>query len=495
MLAKCKTLVSVLLAAWLLPTGMQVAGAGELAPVPVASAARPVPDWQAAALPSEMQAQLQKSGVDLNDVAVLVAPLEGGSALVAHNVQQSMNPASVMKLVSTAAALELLTPNYRWHTRIYTDGVQQGSTLVGNLYVQGGGDPLLVQERLALLMQQLRNQGIAQITGDVVVDRSAFTVPAADPAAFDGAALEPYNVQPDAFLLNFNSVALVFSPDAAQHQVAITTEPPLPSGMVPTSLPLGDGDCTSWLQQLQHGTEQTGQLQVPSQPYPQSCGNKTWRSAWPQPEQFTHVALQGMWQQLGGSWQGKVRNGSIPAALKAQKPLAELESSSLSEVVHGINKFSNNVMARQVFLSLSLAQQGQGSLPASRQILQQWWQRRIPNSTPPTVDNGAGLSRQARVSASALGHLLWHMWQSPVLPQWLDSLPVYGVDGTLRRVQSPAAGQAHLKTGTLNNANSLAGYVTDTQGRHYVLVALAQGEQAHRARQAMYTLVDWVAAH
>jgi D-alanyl-D-alanine carboxypeptidase/D-alanyl-D-alanine-endopeptidase (penicillin-binding protein 4) len=196
-----------------------------------------------------------------------------------------------------------------------------------------------------------------------------------------------------------------------------------------------------------------------------------------------------MWQEMGGTLTGSVREGRVPAGLK---PVAESVSPTLAEVVRDVNKFSNNVMAQQVFLTLSLQQRGVGTLPGSRAVLQQWWRERL-RSEPPLFDNGSGLSREERVTATQLTRLLQYAWASPLMPEFVASLPVAGLDGTAKRTGTRSAGVAHLKTGSLRDVTGVAGYVHAPSGRRYAVVAIANHANAGAMRGVIDALVEWTA--
>jgi D-alanyl-D-alanine carboxypeptidase/D-alanyl-D-alanine-endopeptidase (penicillin-binding protein 4) len=166
-------------------------------------------------------------------------------------------------------------------------------------------------------------------------------------------------------------------------------------------------------------------------------------------------------------------------------------SPALAEVVRDVNKYSNNVMAQQVFLTLALQKNGVATFDGAREALRQWWQARVGDAELPQADNGAGLSRDARLTAQALARMLQVAWQSPVMPDLVASLPMSGVDGTLRRSQSRAS--AHLKTGSLRDVMAVAGYVHAASGRRYVLVAVVNHANAGAARPVLDSLVDWTA--
>ena len=163
----------------------------------------------------------------------------------------------------------------------------------------------------------------------------------------------------------------------------------------------------------------------------------------------------------------------------------------MAEVIRDINKFSNNVMAQQLFLSLSLQALGQGTQAGSRQLVNKWWIERFGPKDAPTLDNGSGLSRLERISANALAQLLQYAWRSPLLPELAASLPISGIDGTLRRAKNRAEGSAHLKTGSLRDVAAVAGYVHAASGRRYVLVAIINHPNANAARAAIQALIEW----
>ncbi len=429
-------------------------------------------------------------------LSVLVVDAQGlAPPRLRHQAEVARNPASVMKLVTTFAALDQLGAAFTWRTPVYLDGRVQGGTLHGNLYVQGRGDPTLVLERLWLLLRQVQGLGIRQITGDIVLDRSAFEAAAHDPASFDGEPSKPYNAAADALLLNFKSLVLSFTPVPADGVALLRIEPPLAGLQWPSTLPLqAGGDCGDWRGALQADLANPARLQFAGA-YPVACGARSWPLAYADPASYAARAVAGMWREVGGTLGGQVRDGQVPSGLTQA---LQASSPALAEVVRDINKYSNNVMAQQLFLTLSLQQQGLGSADGSRQLLQQWWRERIERAdqaVPPQFDNGSGLSRDTRISADALARMLQVAWASPLMPELLASLPISGVDGTLKKLQGQVArsGSAHLKTGSLRDVNAVAGYVDAEGGQRYVLVAMVNHANAAAARPVLEALVDWTA--
>ena len=468
-------------------------------------------------LPPEVDAALASAKVPRDAVTLLVVDVDGKRPpRLSHRATVPVNPASVMKLVTTYAALDLLGPAYTWRTPVFVEGAVRDGTLFGNLYLQGQGDPKLVAERLWLLLRRVQGLGIAHIAGDIVLDRSAFAPLEADPASFDGEPLRPYNAAPDALLLNFKSVVMTLVPDRSANTASVQFEPPLAGVQMQSSVPLANGkntsngECGDYRAALKADFSDPNRIRFGGT-YPAACGEKVWPVAYADPASYAVRAVGGLWRTLGGTLAGTVREGRLPLAARTQPallaPVFELSSPPLAELIRDINKYSNNVMAQQVFLTLSLPVRGQNgnasstagapeaapgaSREASRALLRRWWQERIGTDDAPTLDNGAGLSRQERISAQALAHLLQTAYRSPVMPELMSSLPIVGVDGTLKRSRSQSSGSAHLKTGSLRDVAAVAGYVLAASGQRYVLVAIANHANAHAVRPAFEALLDW----
>jgi serine-type D-Ala-D-Ala carboxypeptidase/endopeptidase (penicillin-binding protein 4) len=437
-------------------------------------------------LPPQAEAALASGGLPDDAVVVLVAPAEGGAPRVAHRIDVPVNPASVAKLATTFAALDLLGPAFSWSTPVYFDGPVRGGVLEGNLVIKGQGDPSLVMERLWLLLHRVQSLGVHQITGDIVLDRSSFALPPHDPAAFDGQPLRAYNVGPDALLVNYKAVTLTITPQAGRAR--IVTEPPLAGVHWPETVPLAAGDCGDWITGLAADFRNPARVRFGGS-FPAACGEKVWQLAWPQPADYAARAIAALWHDSGGRLGGQVRDGTVPAGLR---PAFEFASPPLAEVIRDINKFSNNVMAQQVFLTLSLQQRGIGSFEGSRELLRNWWRERI-GGEPPTTENGAGLSRNESFTTRQLGQLLQVAWRSPLMPDLMASLPELGVDGTLQR-EHAKVGSAHLKTGSHSDVSGVAGYVHGAHGRRWILVAIANHPRRASVIHAVArALVDWAA--
>jgi D-alanyl-D-alanine carboxypeptidase/D-alanyl-D-alanine-endopeptidase (penicillin-binding protein 4) len=490
-------------------------------------------------LPSAVQATLTRAQLPADSIVVWVTEL--GPQLpttprLTYRAEQPVNPASLMKLFTTGAALELLGPAWTWTTPVLATGSVKNGVLQGDLVIQGRGDPTLSIERLWLLLRQLQQRGIRDVQGDIVLDGSAFVLPERDPADFDGERLRPYNVQPDALLLNFKAITLAFMPEPALGVARVGADVSLAGVKIDATVPLARGECGDWRTALKADLSDPDRLRLTGS-YPLSCGERSWPLAYPQPGSYNTRLVEATWRELGGRLRGRVRNGATP---DGAQPLFEVASPPLAAVVRDINKFSNNVMAQQLFLTLGLqagaapspgmaacrngaagcgggrgcmagmagcaASASPGVTPvsertdtaqAARELLQSLVRERTGcASAELLIDNGSGLSRDSRSSARCLGSWLQALWASPSMPELMSSLPVSGIDGTTKRPGrewGAALGRAHLKTGSLRDTMGLAGYVLGVSGRRYAFVAIVNHPNAGAARPVLDALVQWTA--
>jgi D-alanyl-D-alanine carboxypeptidase/D-alanyl-D-alanine-endopeptidase (penicillin-binding protein 4) len=456
--------------------------------LPLSAAAQP-----AGALPEPVARALAQAGIPEAAVGVYVHEIGVNQPLVAVGADRALNPASSMKLVTTYAGLELLGPAYRWNTEILTDGTVAQDALTGNLYLKGSGDPKITLENFWLLLRGLRARGVREIRGDLVLDRSLFADDNHDPARFDDKPTQPYNTGSSALLVNFKAVYVQLIPDAASRAVRVIVDPPLPQVQVVNNLKLTDGACGDWYNRMRPDTQGNadGARLAFSGSYALACGEQGYSVSVLGHRQYVGALFTWLWQELGGMFSGQVRDGATAATARV---LVTAQSQSMSEIVRDVNKYSNNVMARQLFLTLGV---NGGTVPATAASaaagIRQWLALKGLDVPELVLENGSGLSRIERISARNLGAILLNAWASPVMPELMASLPVAAVDGTMRRRLKNAkiAGQAHIKTGSLSGVRSIAGYVLDAQGNRVVVVFLVSHANAFNAQPAMDALLNW----
>ena len=455
--------------------------------------------WMVAAAPvqAELPRPLRRAfgdvGIPLDHVAVVVQRVDVARPLVAHDADVPMNPASVMKLVTTFAALDILGPACRWRTDVHLDGPLVDGTLTGNLVIRGRGDPKITIQQWQALMRDLRAKGLQRITGDLVLDRSAFRLPTHDAAGFDSEPLRPYNVGPDAMLVNFKSVRFSFAPNAANDGVDMIVEPPLPQLAIGTLPTLVDGPCDDWRRLAAAAFINQARAAAATFPgtYARACGTRDWHVALLDHPTYVHGMFRAYFAEAGGEFGGAVREGRAPGG----EPFAYLESPPLYDIVRDVNKLSNNVMARQVFLTLAAASLPPPATPdKAADAVTRWLAKRKVSIPGFVIENGSGLSRSERLTAAGLARMLAVADASDVRNDFATSLAVAATDGTLERrmTQAHAAGRALLKTGSLEGVRALAGYVIDANGTRWILVAFVNHPNAARANPALDQLVEWV---
>jgi serine-type D-Ala-D-Ala carboxypeptidase/endopeptidase (penicillin-binding protein 4) len=442
-----------------------------------ASQSPPVVEW------------LKQAGIPLDAAGILVAPAEGGKTLISHNAQQSFNPASVMKLYTTYSALELLGAPYTWKTQVLSSSKVQAGTLTGDVFIKGSGDPSLKIQDVWRLLRELRLSGVKHIAGDWVLDRSVLAEGKTDTCDFDGECARPYNVAPDGLLMSFNATRIAFKPAEGNWQVFAD---PLPLGWtLQGAVSTSGGGCGDWRSKLvlsfkPQNSAGGGVIQVGGS-IPKACGAQEIYRAIAPAQDYASGLVKTLWAELGGT---HARSFKAGAALQDAAMLAEVESDPLSTIVRDINKRSNNVMARMLFLNLARIPQANKATAETR--LRAWLGSAGLNDASLQFDNGSGLSREERASAAAITKLLQYAYAGPLMPEFMSSLAVVAQDGTVARRMGPAAGTAHVKTGTLRDSAALAGYVLGASGKRYAFTAIVNHGNVGGAIAVFDKLVLWL---
>lgn len=446
-------------------------------PAALASAASPA--MAAEELPAEIREILDRN--DVPPAAVSLLAYEPGAAKprLQFQAEQPRNPASVMKLFTTYAALEGLGPGHTWQTRIHADGPVNDGTLEGDLWIEGSGDPLLTAERFWELVGTVQRRGVERITGDLVYDRSRFAPASGSPGDFDARPYRAYNQAPHPLLVHYNAVQLELEALASEDRVRLGMYPPLEGLALDNRVHLDDDTwCNAYRWHLDFRVDQGGNppTAVVDGAYSSGCGvARLYRTALPV-EEYVHDLFGSLWSQWGGEFAGGWRAGEW--GQRDADPLVEHESEPLAEAVRRINKYSNNVMTRQLALSLAAeARDGPVTEADGRTAVRRVLEERGVDTDGMVLAEVAGLSRDNRVSAAQVGELLEIAADSLVMPELKASLPVAGVDGTLaeRLEDSPAAGRVRMKTGMLRDVSAIAGYMRDSAGDDLIVAILING--------------------
>lgn len=443
-------------------------------------------------LPDAVATALRRAKIPATGFSAYVQEVDSGRPLLSFNADAARNPASVIKLVTTYLGLSSLGPAYVWQTRALAAAPPHGGVLDGDLYLKGGGDPYLVLERFWLLVREIRQSGVREIRGDLVIDNTYFDVGDIKPGDFDGRPFNPYNLIPDALLVNFQTVNFSFRPDAGSGRVEILADP-LPANLrIRNQVQLVEGRCTADRSRINFSLAQTGSDDEAmfTGRLSRQCGEYQVQRSLTQGPSYTYGLFRALWEESGGILRGGYRVAPAPAGLRT---LVVHDSVPLREVVAGINKFSNNVMARHLLLTLGAERFGApGTVDKGRNAVTELLARQGLDMPELQIGNGAGLARETRISARSLVRLLLAAEAGPVAAEFQSSLALAGVDGTARRRfrDKEFAGRMHLKTGTLNGVQAIAGYVHAGSGRKYA-VAILQNHHGW-GYEAQIALLRWV---
>ncbi len=464
-------------------------------PIMLVSAALLALPVAASDLPARPRAVLNQQLVPDSDVSVIVRDVSSGESLVELNPDLPRAPASTMKLLPTWAALDLLGPAYTWKTRAWADAPVIKGVLKGNLYLQGGGDPLLTIERWWRFISDLRQSGLRVIEGDIVIDQTRFAPPEERPEDFDGKFWRTYNVLPDALLVNWQSSDFTIRPADDGQGIEIGIQP-FPEGLVVDNrVTLTNGRCVGRDRRVGYTIAPTnpGRVVVTGR-LAASCGPQTQRLAIMEPAQFAYGTFVTLWRQLGGEFRGGLLRAPTPPSARL---LLTQQSQPLAEIVRVTNKYSSNMMARSLLLAIAAEKSGTPATSAAGEaVIRDWLKGRGLVLPELVISNGSGLSREARISGDSMARILVGAWRSRFAPEFLSSLSLGGLDGTLekrfRNVNDPS--RIRMKTGTLRDVSAIAGYVSGDSGRTYAVVIFVNhtGVQNGVGETIQAAVIDWV---
>jgi D-alanyl-D-alanine carboxypeptidase/D-alanyl-D-alanine-endopeptidase (penicillin-binding protein 4) len=459
-----------------------------------------------AQLPEPVTRLMGEAGIPDEALSALV--LRGDAVLLAHRAERPMMPASTMKLVTTLVGLEQLGPVFKGRTELRTSGEVKNGVLHGDLVLRGGADADFSGEVLENMLRTLRYQGIRKIDGDLVFDRSLFNPARGDfGPPFDDTPDAYYNVIPDALLVNKNILQVDLRSTAKN--LAVRMQPALERVSITSDMTLVDADCAKWEDgwKVPEAVRQPdGRIKVVLHgTFPRNCVQGNSINVLDRQDYLDRL-FRLTWKQLGGTLSGKTIDGVMAPDARL---LAEHASRALPEILRDTNKPSDNTLARTIFLSLGSLETdpalGSHPLPGSLDTTFQradgsvrgWLRGHGIDDTGLVLENGSGLSRIERISPLQMGKLLQAGLHSQWEPEFLASMPIVAVDGTMRRrlKDSPAAGHARMKTGSLHDVAAIAGYVQDAAGRQCVVVAMINSDLVShgKGRAVLDALVDWAA--
>lgn len=445
-------------------------------------------------LPQGIRDVLRHRGLPAESLSIYVERLDSAATVLAWHEDEPRNPASVMKMLTTLVALDVLGPAYRWDTNIYILGDVEKGVLDGDLLIEGRGDPFLVTERFWQMLRNLRRAGVHEINGNLLLDDSYFSVPFYDAAEFDHEPLRAYNVGPNALLSNLKVVRYTFAPDILNGNVIIGLDPVLKDLTVRNRLKLSAGSCRGYQRGIAISMNEQLDVVTFSGDFPAGCDVYSMSRTALSHNQYTYSLFKTLWQELGGSFSGQWRNVRTPVELE---PDITFQSMPLADVIRKINKHSNNVMARQLLYTLGAEISGApGTEESGRRVIVDWLGQHGLSTATLKLANGAGLSRDVRITGKLLVDLLRIGFESPYMPEYISSLSLSGLDGTLlnRFDTGSLTGRAHLKTGSMDHVSAIAGYFQAVSGNRYLVAVLQNHTDIHRGsgEEVQAALLTWL---
>ncbi len=460
--------------------------------------------WGDAPLPASLKSMVDAADLPMSSVAVFAQPLGPSSApRLAHNAQVAMQPGSAMKLVTSIVALERLGPLYRGSVEWL--GTPDGDVLDGISVIRGLGHVELNHAAIVRWLKTLRDAGVRDIRGTVLIDRLLYNParPDVGVAPFDSSTEFAYNVIPDALSLNMNLMGVRLK--SGTHSVALSLDPALAGVALEGNFTLVNGPCAAWENGwkppvVRHAHPDGTTTVVLSGTFPRDCTASTELNVLDR-TLFAQAVLSSLWRQAGGQWSAQVRELAVgDVAALPTKVLASHSSRPLAEFLRDINKRSDNAMTRMTFSALASKATTGVATPAvsttqqADGVVRAWLAQQGIAADGLVLDNGSGLSRSERISPYTLAAMLQVAAKSRWAPELLASMPVAGHDGTLRNRLKTGPGTARLKTGTLRNAYALAGYVQDANNEVLVFVAMVNDDKisGKAARALLDATVEWV---
>lgn len=422
---------------------------------------------------------------------------EAGAAsapLLAVNADTPFNPASIAKVVTTLTALEVLGPNYRWYTDVYRVGPVSNGVLDGDLLIRGSGDPFLVEERLRSLLKTLQREGVRHITGDLVLDDSYFHDSVMNGGPIDDQTGRAYNTLPYAVMTNFQAVNFYFRPHPDGQNVIIQPDPDLPNLRIVNLLQLSSGRCRGYQRGIRFRNNPDDPAEVIFDgSFPAACRQYRLLREVQDAPGYTFGLFKQLWGELGGQIDGDVRTGSLQ---DAGRRILRWSSPPMSEVIRSVNKYSNNLMTRHLLLTLGAEELESPATPEKGvEVVNEYLSDLGLDTSDLVLDNGSGLSRDTRITASLMNDVLQHAWRSPYMPEFVASLPLNGIDGTMRnRLRGRnIVGRMHVKTGSLNDVAAVAGFVYAQSGRTFLVSGMLNYDQADRGpgTELLDALLQW----
>lgn len=419
-------------------------------------------------LQKEFQSLAKKYGVQIKDLGMYATVGEGQDmkVLLDSEGKKIMIPASISKVATASAVLAHFPPGFKFKTQLLATAEPKNEILKGNLYLKGGGDPSFVSENMWFLVNAFLRAKIKKIEGDIIVDDSLFDKVRYDESRQKERVDRAYDAPTGAMSFNWNSVNIFVRPNGKGNGADVFIDPENEYIRLVNKAKTVSGSDNKLLADRQEDKKFDGDVIHVGGSIGQGLKEVVVFKNITQPDLWAGHNLKSFLTQRGIQITGTVKNGVTPEKADV---VAESESKAIEQVVADMNKFSNNYVAEMLTKNLGAVKKTKGaSLADGMLVINEHMQSLGVPADQYKLDSPSGLTRENKMSAFAMWKVLQHLRDDfRVQPEFLTSLPIAGVDGTLKKrmKNSKAERWVRAKTGFLTNVVALAGYAGLEDGR------------------------------
>jgi D-alanyl-D-alanine carboxypeptidase/D-alanyl-D-alanine-endopeptidase (penicillin-binding protein 4) len=433
--------------------------------------------WASEPLPQRIDQRIKHSSISKKDLALIVMKLEHGKRVTVykHREKDKMIPASLSKIFTAGAVIDKLSPNHRFVTQLMTSGAIENGVLKGDLFLKGGGDPSFVSENMWFLVNEFIRSDIRQIEGDVVVDISLFDDDFY-PGRSDKRVDRAYDAPVAAMSFNWNSVNVYLRPgDKINSPVKVKIDP------MNDYIELKNRAKTTKKKSyaVSRDSSKSKDVITVTGSYPLGAEEKPVYKSITRPALWSGYNLRAFLQRRGVQVKGQVRRGKAPATASV---VAEAESKPLAHVLGDLMKFSNNYVAEMLTKNLAVAEGKKGNNQDGLKAIRQHVKSLGYKANDFTMVNASGLNRDNRFTVDQIvTGLTYVRGRFDLAPEFMTSLPIAGVDGTLERRMAGTAAErwVRAKTGLLNGVVGLAGFAGQKDGDILAFAFLFNGKAGY----------------
>lgn len=427
---------------------------------------------------TELQKIIKRSGIPESDLGLYVTSGEGDHQEIIYdlNSKKKMIPASISKVATSSAVLEYFPPGYKFKTQLLSAATVQDKTLKGDLYLKGGGDPSFVSENMWFLVNNFKRNEVQKVEGDIVVDDSLFDAKRYDTSRQPERVDRAYDAPVGAMSFNWNSINIFVRPaEKAGEPAVVFLDPENEYVRLVNKTTTGSGSESSVVASRVEDKNFGGDVIHVSGKIGKGAKEAVIFKNITQPDIWSGYNLKSFLSQRGVTVTGKIRTGKAPANATV---MAESESKGVEGSLADMNKFSNNYVAEMLTKDLGTLKGGQGTLDAGMLMINEHLKKLGLPDDQYYFQNPSGLTRDNRISAYAMWKVISHLRNDfKVQPEFLTSLPIAGIDGTLKKrmKNSPGERWVRAKTGFLTDVVSLTGYAGRSDGRVFTFTFIFNG--------------------